>query len=139
MKFLKKEEKILLGLLFISLIVLVNQLVAPHFLLTGAIFLDGITAFLINIFFISISILTIFILLKKIKTDYLVTKIAFGFLAINSAINLLSSYIFKEDIKNFIASIHGTPELFAGFVINQSIILLISICTIIAIFSLKKA
>lgn len=138
MKHLNIEEKVLLGLLFISILIFANHLIVPHFVLLGINFFENSAALIITALFIAFIVASKFIITKKTKKVYLLLMIVYVFITINSLINLFSSYLLKEDVAGFIERVYESPEFFTGFVINQSLLLLISAGVLVVLFRLKK-
>ncbi|MFW6013881.1 MAG: hypothetical protein ACOCQG_01790 [Candidatus Nanoarchaeia archaeon] len=138
MKHLKLEEKILLGLLFISMLVFANHMVVPHFVLLGVNFLENSAALLMITLFIVIIVASKFIITKKTKNISYPLMVIYAAITINSLANIVSSYFLKEDVSGFIERVYESPEFFTGFVINQIILLLISFGIIFLLFRLKR-
>ncbi len=139
MMYLKFDEKVLMVLFFVSLVVLINQLVVPHFVFMGVIFFDGALAFLINVFLIALILVLIFVFSKRGKKSLVLLIVPYVFMFFNSFINLLSSYFFNEDFLAFINKVFGAEAMFMGFVANQSILLLISAFILTLVVILKRS
>ena len=138
MKHLRIEEKVLLGLLFISMLIFANHMVVPHFVLLGINFLESTAILLMITLFIIFIITSKFIITKKTKKISLLLIIVYSLIAINSLANLASSYFLKEDVSGFIARVYESPEFFTGFIINQALLLLISFGVIFVLLRLKR-
>lgn len=130
---LLKKKSIFLFLVLLIIIFFSNQIIVPHFILFGVIFLDGITAIFLN----SIIIIgAVSIMIAGIKNDKkLINILSLGLypIVINSSINILFTLFFEEDLLGFMSRTFGNNDLFIGYLINQILILIIGLVLIINI------
>ncbi|MFW5991159.1 MAG: hypothetical protein ACOCQX_02930 [Candidatus Nanoarchaeia archaeon] len=130
-------QKILLGLLFIILIILSNQLIVPHFSLLGLLYFKGIVALILTLFFFALILTAICMIFKKTRYNYYILLATLGALSINSFLNLLAYIFLHEDILNFVIRVFQDSELATGFAINQALLLIIGVFAINIIINKK--
>lgn len=120
---LKSKKRMLMLLLFFSLILMINQLIIPHFVIAGVFFFSSTAAIMINILFIALISLLIYMLFKSHTLSAAKGIAIFSILGLNSSANLLFALIIREETASFIESLYALSAVFEGYIINQVLIL----------------
>lgn len=110
-----------------------NQIIMPHFILLGIIFLEGFSAIILNMLIV---LGMIYGMYANIKNDYKLIEY-FSFILyptiLNSTINIFFTLFFEEDLLGFMSRIMGNNDLFIGYLVNQIMILIVALILLINI------
>jgi hypothetical protein len=123
----KKHNYPYLVLLFISIILILNLLTfKPHFILFGLLNLE-LSAIFINLILIFLIITSMYLFIIKNKKHILTSKIVFIFLFLNSFVNIIFSLFIPQELELFLFELFQIENILNIFLINQFLILIISI------------
>jgi hypothetical protein len=118
--------KFCVTLFFIDLILILNHLKKPYFVIGGIIYIENIIATII-ILVISLIILYLgYNILKLNKSVFNISRYFFIFLIINSIINLIASIFLTKDMAGFLSRVFG-EDVFVGYILVQLMIILVNV------------
>lgn len=132
------QIKIILFLLFIILLVLSNQLIVPHLSVLGVIFMEGALAQVITLLALLIIAVSLPFVVKKQKYSFYSLTILLSIIVLNSFSNVMSSIFLREEVSAFITRAFGSSEYITGYLINQLLLLGLSLITLKLLFNKKK-
>lgn len=127
-----KEIKLLILLLLATIIIFLNLLKTPFFILAGVVFFKGYTATAIISVLTALLLISIYLVLQKDKLAYLANYMCIA-LGINTAISLISYYILQNEVifnvkqyylESFSAFL-SIEQIATLFIITQLIMILI--------------
>ncbi len=130
----KKLNFIYLLSLFLSILLILNMVFKPKFILFGLLHLEkfGLIINLLLILFILFSIYNFFI---KNRKYLFLSKFIFLFLFFNSIVNILFIIFYPIEINNFLINLYQNEDILIAFLINQILLLLTSFIIMIIIYS----
>lgn len=138
-KKISRGIRIIVLLMFLSILLLLPQYPNPHFILSGIFFIEGIEASLIVSLIISAVILIGFFVFKGYRKSYYPLIFLYAFLGINGIINIIFSYIFTKDLSGFFLRLFNDSGFLGAFIIDQSAQALVSVLIIIYAWSNKPS
>ena len=138
MKSLPTIIKAAVVLIFIDLLLLLNYLRKPYFVLGGIFFLDSIKATTIILALVFIAVITGYFILKRCRAIYSLTLFFAFLLILNSVINIIALIFVSDDVAGFLEEIIFGENVFAGFVIMQILFLLINLELYVCVKNARK-
>jgi len=135
---LPRAIKIIVLLLFLSLILLLPHFFSPHFVLFGIFFIEGAEAALVYSLFVVAALLLIYFAIKRFRKCYFPLLTIYSIIGINAGINLIASVLFNEDTIGFIDRIFEDQGFFGAFILNQGVLLFLCLLIVIYTWSNKQ-
>ncbi|MBN2457560.1 hypothetical protein JXB31_00325 [Candidatus Woesearchaeota archaeon] len=136
---LQREIKIIMSLYFISILLLLPQFFAPHAVFLGLFFIrNSEAAFLVSLILVAILFLVYFTS-RRYKSVYHAAIALYSMIGINSAVNIISAIFFHDDLQGFIGTVFGDNGFFPAFLVNQGVMLLLSLLVILYLWANKQA